>query len=175
MRYTRNLSERADGSDRSHALSDRNDILSMLGQSIYDEDKFAVTFPDFVVSLDEIQANPGLVNQIISNPEKYQDYAYLPKLKEAKKKGNSQVYSDLSRLAETSDFIWHYGKNHISPFFSANISVTKEIGDIASLSFYANNFFNNMSQVKSSQSGTYSSVDLYIPTFYYGLSLRLKF
>ena len=38
-----------------------------------------------------------------------------------------------------------------------------------------NNFFNNMSQVKSSQSGTYSSVDLYIPTFYYGLSLRLKF
>ena len=175
MRYTRNLSERADGSDRSHALSDRNDILSLLGKSIYDEDNFAVTFPDFVVSLDEIQANPNLVNQIISNPEKYQDYAYLPKLKEAKKSSNSQMYSDLSRLAETSDFIWYYGKNHISPFFSANISVTKEIGDIASLSFYANNFFNNMSQVKSSQSGTYSSVDLYIPTFYYGLSLRLKF
>ena len=175
LRYTRNLSERADGTERSYAVSDRSNILSLLGKSIYDEDNFAVTFPDYVISLDELSANPGIIDEIIANPAAGKKYEYLPLLKDAKAGNNSQLYSDLSRLAETSDFVWYYGKNHISPYFSANISVTKEIGDIASLSFYANNFFNNMSQVYSTQSGTYSSVDMYIPTFYYGLSLRLKF
>ena len=175
LRYTRNLSERADGTERSFAVSDRSNILSLLGKSIYDEDNFTVTFPDYVISLDELVKNPGIIDEIKSNPAAGKKYEYLPLLKDAKASNNSQLYSDLSRLAETSDFIWYYGKNHISPYFSANLSVTKEIGDIASLSFYANNFFNNMSQVYSSQSGTYSSVELYIPTFYYGLSLRLKF
>ena len=66
-------------------------------------------------------------------------------------------------------------KDYISPYFSANFSVTKEIGDMASISFYANNFFNNMGQVYSSKTGNYSSVTSYIPRFYYGLTLRLKF
>ena len=57
----------------------------------------------------------------------------------------------------------------------ANFSITKELGDIASLSFYANNFFNNMGQVFSTKTGNYSSVSSYIPSFYYGLTLRLKF
>lgn len=174
MRYTRNLSERADGSRRSYVASDRNNILSTIEGSVYDGDNYAVTYPDFVVSLDDINANPDILKQIMDNPEKYAQYAYLPKLQNAK--GNdAALYSDLAKFASTTKYVWHFGKNYISPFFSANISVTKEIGDIASLSFYANNFFNNMGQVKSSQSGNYSSVDIYIPSFYFGLSLRLKF
>lgn len=174
MKYRRNLSERADGSRRSYITTDRNNKLSIKDGSIYDGNNYSVLYPDFVVSLDDINANPDILDQIIANPEKYADYAYLPKLKESKDV-NPSLYSDLSSLAKTTSFIWYYAKDYISPYFSANISVTKEIGDIASLSFYANNFFNNLGQVKSSQSGNYSSVDMYIPSFYFGLSLRLKF
>ena len=46
---------------------------------------------------------------------------------------------------------------------------------VASISFYANNFLNNMGQVFSTKTETYSSVTSYIPSFYYGLTLRLKF
>ena len=65
--------------------------------------------------------------------------------------------------------------DYLSPYFSANFSVTKEIGDLASISFYANNFFNNMGQVYSSKTGTWSSVSQYIPRFHYGLTVRFKF
>ena len=174
MKYRRNLSERADGSRRSYVTTDRNNKLAIKDGSIYDGNNYTVLYPDFVVSLDDIKTNPDIVDQIIANPEKYADYAYLPKL-QGSKDTDPALYADLSSLAKTTSFIWYYAQDYISPYFSANISVTKEIGDIASLSFYANNFFNNMSQVKSSQSGNYSSVDMYIPSFYFGLSLRLKF
>ena len=54
--------------------------------------------------------------------------------------------------------------------------MTKEIGDHVSVSFYANNFFNNMSTVRSSQTGLETSLfsSSYIPSYYYGLSLRVK-
>jgi len=54
--------------------------------------------------------------------------------------------------------------------------VTKEIGDHVSVSFYANNFFRNMKKVHASQTNLDTSLfgSSYIPSFYYGLSLRLK-
>lgn len=65
----------------------------------------------------------------------------------------------------------------VSPYFCANISVTKEIGEFASLSFYANNFFRNLSNVKNSWNDSQSTlIDLSTyPDFYYGMTLRLKF
>ena len=161
LNYSRVLSEKADGSDRSHMLSNRSDILSTIGGSIYDGNGFAVTYPEYYTSAD----NPGVMKN------------YLEDLKWAKK-NDMQMYNDLSRLAFVNNFIWQYGKDYISPYFSANISVTKEIGDFASISFYANNFFNNMGQVKSSKTGEYTSLgfsQLYIPGFFYGLTVRLKF
>ena len=66
--------------------------------------------------------------------------------------------------------------NRISAYYSANLSVTKEIGDHVSVSFYANNFFNTMKTVHSSQTDLDTSLfsSSYIPSYYYGLSLRLK-
>ena len=66
--------------------------------------------------------------------------------------------------------------NRISAYYSANLSITKEIGDHVSLSFYANNFLNNMNTVHSSQTDLDTSLfaNSYIPSYYYGLSLRLK-
>ncbi len=74
-------------------------------------------------------------------------------------------------------FTYNYQKDYITPYFSANFSVTKEIGNIASISFYANNFFRNLGQVYSTKTQRYFSVTGtgYAPNFYYGLTLRLKF
>jgi len=64
----------------------------------------------------------------------------------------------------------------MSHYCSANLSVTKELGDHVSVSFYANNFFNNMKKVHSSQTDLETSLfgSGYIPSFYYGLSMRVK-
>lgn len=58
------------------------------------------------------------------------------------------------------------------PYFSANISITKEIGDHVSLSFFANNFTNSRKQVTSMATGVSA---IFTPDFYYGLTCRLKF
>ena len=88
------------------------------------------------------------------------------------------MYTDLSQLAKISNLTYYFRKNYYTPYFSMNLSITKEIGDIASISFYANNFFNNLSRIYSTRSGTWSVPNTgssLIPNFYYGLTLRLKF
>ena len=158
LRYSRALSER-DGRERARVLDDRGKILEFNDNaSIYDGNNYAVVFPDYYESLDQ----PGV------------QIPYMEKLLWAKE-NDPGLYSDLSRLAYTSNYLYIFNEDYISPYFSANFSVTKEIGDIASISFYANNFLNNMGQVYSTKTGTYSSVITYIPSFYYGLTLRLKF
>ena len=86
------------------------------------------------------------------------------------------LFSDLTRLIVFSNYPYTMNPNSLSSYSSANISVTKEIGDHVSVSFYANNFFNNMSTVTSSQTGLETSLfgSAYIPSYYYGLSLRVK-
>lgn len=158
LRYSRALSDR-DGKERAHVLEDRGKILEYNDNaSIYDGNSYAVFFPDYYESLDQ----PGV------------QIPYLEKLIWAKE-NDPALYSDLSRLAYTSNYLYIFNEDYISPYFSANFSVTKEIGDMASISFYANNFLNNMGQVYSTKTETYSSVTKYIPSFYYGLTLRLKF
>ena len=165
LRYQRYLSEKADGSARSYVVRDRADILSTTGESIYDGNNFTVLYPEYYSTADDPDTKKN----------------YLEDLRWAKA-NDMQMYNDLSRLAVTTNYIWHFGQDYISPYFSANLSVTKEIGDLASISFYANNFFNNLGQVRSSKTGEYTSVgggafanNRYIPGFFYGLSLRLKF
>ena len=86
------------------------------------------------------------------------------------------LYSDLSKLVIHSNYAYTMNPNSLSRYYSANLSVTKEIGDHISVSFYANNFWNNMKRVRSSQTGLETSLfdSSYIPAYYYGLSLRLK-
>ena len=57
-------------------------------------------------------------------------------------------------------------------YMSANLSITKEIGDKVSLSFFANNFTNSRPYVKSIATGVGA---IFTPAFYYGLTCRLKF
>ena len=159
LRYSRTLSER-DGKERASVIEDRSKILEFKDDSysIYDGNCYAVFFPDYYESLDQ----PGV------------KIPYLEKLRWAKENDPS-LYADLSKLAYTSNYLYIFNEDYISPYFSANFSVTKELGDLASISFYANNFLNNMGQVYSTKEETYSSVTSYIPSFYYGLTLRLNF
>ena len=134
-------------------------LLELLpDQSIYSGNSFTVVFPEYYESIEQ----PGV------------QVPYLEKLRWAKA-NDPALYNDLARLAVTSNYLYIFNEDYISPYFCANFSITKELGDIASLSFYANNFFNNMGQVFSTKTGNYSSVSSYIPSFYYGLTLRLKF
>lgn len=159
LNYSQALSEGAEGALRSHVLSDKADILSTTDGSVYDGDNYSVVYPEYYVSFDD--------------PEPKN---YLEMLKWARANNDTELYSDLSKLAVSSSTLkYYFNKDYITPYFCANFSVTKEIGDLASLSFYANNFFNNLSQVYSTRTGKYSSVSGYISKFYYGMTIRLKF
>lgn len=57
-------------------------------------------------------------------------------------------------------------------YASANLSITKEIGDHVSLSFFANNFTNSRPTVYSMATGIGA---IFTPSFYYGLTCRIKF
>lgn len=86
------------------------------------------------------------------------------------------LFNDLAQLVVRTNYPYTLNPNRLSAYWSANLSVTKEIGRHVSVSFYANNFFNTLSQVHSTQTGLETSLfgSGYVPSFYYGLSLRLK-
>ena len=67
------------------------------------------------------------------------------------KDNDATLYNDLQNLVVHPNTAYVMNANRISAYYSANLSVTKEIGDHVSISFYANNFFNNMKTVHSSQ------------------------
>ena len=79
---------------------------------------------------------------------------------------------ELARLILRSGNIYTFAADGYDPYVSANISVTKEIGDHVSFSFFANNFTNSRRFVKSHATGVSA---IFTPNFYYGLTCRLKF
>jgi hypothetical protein len=91
------------------------------------------------------------------------------------KENDPELYTELSRLVEKTYYKNYFRANKISAYYSANINLTKEIGDIASISFFARNFTQNLGHVKSSRTASETSLyNSYIPDFYYGISVRLK-
>ncbi len=155
--YTKSLSSWS-GGNRSYALASADDYLSS-NTDIYAGDQYVITYP--------------LYYSTWENPD--EKINFLEKFQWAKE-NDTELYNDLSKLVVKSNTSYYFNGNKISSYYSANLSVTKEIGNIASISFYATNFFNNMKLVKASNTGTKSSLynSSYIPKFYYGLSLRLK-
>ena len=63
-------------------------------------------------------------------------------------------------------------KETISPVFQFNINVTKELSDIARISFFANNMFRSYPRRESNRyPGTFS---IYNNQFFFGMELALK-
>ena len=79
---------------------------------------------------------------------------------------------DFANLILKSDNIYTFAQDGYGMYMSANLSITKEIGDHVSLSFFANNFTNSRRYVKSIATGVGA---IFTPAFYYGLTCRLKF
>ena len=155
LRYSRFLSEK-DGGARSLRISDRNDILSITDGSIYDGNGYSVIFPEYYTTYGDPYTQRNY----------YEDLTWA-------KENDTALYNDLSRLAVAStSFDYYYNKDYITPYFSMNFSITKEIGDHVSMSFFANNFTNSRKYVVSKATGISA---IFTPAFYYGLTCKLKF
>lgn len=77
-------------------------------------------------------------------------------------------YAHLLRTVSRTSAI----KETINPVFQFNINVTKEIGDIARISFFANNMFRSYPRRESTRyPGTFS---IYNNKFFFGMELGLK-
>ena len=97
---------------------------------------------------------------------------YLEKLRWARE-NDPDLYTDLTNLLITNTTEnYTYMKDYLSPSFNAHFSVTKEIGKVASISFYANNFINMRNRIWSTRTKTWLTMN---PSVYYGLTLRLYF
>ncbi|MFI3281630.1 MAG: TonB-dependent receptor [Rikenellaceae bacterium] len=79
---------------------------------------------------------------------------------------------DFSYLLLRSNNSYTFAVDGYDPYISANLSITKEIGDNVSLSFYANNFTFSRKAVTSYATGVSA---IFVPNFYYGLTCRIKF
>ena len=156
--YRRPLSEFSDGSQRGIVPDESSGYV---GQP-YDgnsRNNTVILYPEYYATWD----NP---TEMVPFTEKFL-WA---------KEHDAALYSDLSKLVVRTNYAYNMNPNRLSRYYSANLSVTKEIGDHVSVSFYANNFWNNMRRIRSSQTDTETSLfgSGYIPAYYYGLSLRLK-
>lgn len=86
------------------------------------------------------------------------------------------LYNELAKMVIKTNTAYYFNPARISSSFAANINLTKEIGDYATVTFFAKNFFHHTGKIKNSQTGLESSLfnSSAIPKFYYGLSLKLK-
>lgn len=157
LNYKRNLSE---GNGAARGI-----ILDAAGENFgkpYDSnvlDKYVALYPETYSTWDNPSEQRNFVEDLM-----------------AAKENNQQLYQQLSQLIVRSNTSYFMNPQRLSAFYSANISVTKEIGKWLSISFYANNFLNTMHHVNNSQTGLEQTLfnSGYIPKFYYGLSVRLK-
>ena len=84
----------------------------------------------------------------------------------------SAANPELSRLIRTTNTEFSYNQGGYNSYFLGNLSITKEIGNIASISFYANNF-TNMRKTVADRATKVNEIRG--GRLYYGLSLRLTF
>ena len=114
------------------------------GGNIYDGNSYTAVYPDAYIDLD------GTVHPWTAA---------------------SAQDPDLARLILRSGNIYTFAQDGYDPYLSANFSVTKEIGDHVSISFFANNFTNARRYVTSRATGVSA---IFTPDFYYGLTCRIK-
>ncbi|MBR1955846.1 MAG: TonB-dependent receptor [Bacteroidales bacterium] len=142
LRRSRNLSE-YEGKEYAFNVSETDNRPA--GGSIYEGNSYTAVYPVSYMDLD------GNVHPFTAAEAADPAFANL-----ILKSGNAYTFA-----------LDGYGA-----YMSANLSITKEIGDQVSLSFFANNFTNSRPYVKSIATGVGA---IFTPAFYYGLTCRLKF
>lgn len=142
LRRSRNLSQ-YNGEDYAFTISETDNRRT--DGNIYDGNSYTAVYPVAYMDLD------GQVHPFTEAEAADPAFASL-----ILKSGNAYTFAQDG-----------YGM-----YMSANLSITKEIGDHVSLSFFANNFTNSRPYVKSMATGVGA---IFTPAFYYGLTCRLKF
>ena len=130
---------------REYAYNVNADGIESIGGSIYDSNNYTAIRP--VKYMDEDGVVHDFTDKEASDPA-------------------------FSNLIIKSGNAYTFAQNGYGAYLSANLSVTKEIGDHVSLSFFANNFTNSRMYVTSKATGVSA---IFTPAFYYGLTCRLKF
>lgn len=130
---------------KEYAYNVNADGVESIGGSVYDSNNYTAICP--VKYMDENGDVHDFTDKEASDPA----FANL-----IIKSGNAYTFS----------------QDGYGAYLSANLSVTKEIGDHVSLSFFANNFTNSRMYVTSKATGVSA---IFTPAFYYGLTCRLKF
>lgn len=138
---------------------DKNDLSTNLGGDIYAGNQFIAAYPLYYTTYNDPDTK----------------IPFAEKLAWAKV-NDTNLYNELYKLINVTGNDYTFNSSKISAYFSANLSVTKEIGRYASISFTAKNFLNSMNKIKNSNNNTETTLygSYYIPWFYYGLSLRIK-
>lgn len=158
--YSQNLSEYA-GEQRGF-VADANNyyVPSQTQTNIYNGNQIVGLYPEYYVSTDDMLTKIPFAEKFL--------WA---------KDNNPALYNELAKMVIRSNTSYYFNPNKTSAYYSANINITKEIGDRATLTFNAINFINNMAKVRSTWNGNdYTIFDTsLIPQFYYGISLRLIF
>ncbi|MGL4520264.1 MAG: TonB-dependent receptor [Phocaeicola sp.] len=154
---TRNLSE-YNGQTRGVVLENRTDYIGT-STTIYTGDQYVAVYPEYYVTSDAPDVLIPFEEQFL--------WA---------QKNDTELYNELAKLVAKSNTSYYFNKNRISPYYAANLTITKELGRYFVLSFYANNFLNNLSKVNMSWNNSESTLlnSSYIPRFNCGLSLRIK-
>lgn len=142
LKMSRNLSE-YNGQEYAYNISESSNTAT--GGSIYDGNSFTAVRPVAYMDLD------GNIHEFTDANARNPEFANL-----IIRSGNAYTFA----------------MDGYAPYFSANISITKEIGDHVSLSFFANNFTNSRKYVVSKATGISA---IFTPAFYYGLTCKLKF
>lgn len=159
MNIRQNLSEYSGGT-RSYVIDKRSDYLpSATEKDIYDGENYVVTYPLYYVSRDDMDTKVPFMEKLL--------WAY---------DNDKELYNELTKLAVKSSYGYIFKRQSYSPYFSANINVSKEIGKYLTVSFFANNFFYSTQKIKNEQTGNKVSLfDLsLIAPFNYGISFKLK-
>ena len=157
--YRQSLSEYADGSLRGYLLESADDFHGTQQYGIYNKDAYVAVYPEYYTSWDAPEEKVPFLEKFIWARE-----------------NDRELYQDLSKLVVKLNTSYFFNEERVTAYYAANLNVTKEIGNVASITFYARNFFYQMGKVKSSQTGLETSLyeSRLVPQFYYGLSLRLK-
>ena len=164
LRLVTSISIQAVWSDTDRVLNDGNlYYVNESGQRVYghfydgpvfDKNDNAYTiYKDPVYYMDASGADPNQWHKYT------EDSANDPEL--------SKLRTSLSTTNVTA-----FVKNSYGPYFMANLRITKEIGDAASVSFYCQNFTNSKPLKFQGSNLTYRRMNTDI---YFGAELRLKF
>jgi hypothetical protein len=156
--YKQNLSEYS-GGERGFAVDSRGDNLPAADPSLYNTDRYVVVYPLYYTSYDDLTTRIPFA----------ETFAWAAT-------HDRPLYNELAKLIERTNTDYYFNADRLSAYYVINLSVTKELGDLATLAFSATNFTNNAQRITSSAQNSQLSLynSSYIPRFYYSLSLKIK-